>query len=80
MSNGVTKYPSKAQLTMLKKEYDKALLKKKLAEKYDTSMTNIVNTIKNGRCSEKVYKKLFNVEALAMVGNLKNKSSKYAQK
>lgn len=60
MQNGATRYPSKAHLNKLQKEYDKQVKKKDLAVKYDTSMTNILNVLKNARCSEKVYKKLFN--------------------
>jgi hypothetical protein len=60
MINGATRYPSKAQLNKLQKEYDKLVTKKDLAVKYDTSMTNILNVLKNARCSEKVYNKLFN--------------------
>jgi hypothetical protein len=60
MQNGATKYTSKAQLNKLKKEYDKQVKKKDLAVKYDTSIVNIINVLKNNRCSEKVYNKLFN--------------------
>ena len=60
MINGATKYPTKAQLNKLQKEYDKQVKKKDLAVKYDTSIVNIINVLKNARCSEKVYNKLFN--------------------
>ena len=59
MKNGITVYPKKSEIAKLTSQYNKLAKKKDMAEIYDTSIMNIRNVIKHGRCSEKVYKILF---------------------
>ena len=57
--NGKTKYLTKAELNKLKKNYDNTRVKNDLVEVYGLPVNTIKNVLANARCSEKVYKKLF---------------------
>jgi hypothetical protein len=60
MANGKTIELKKAELNKLQKEYDNTRVKNDLVALYGLPVNTIKCVLKNNRCSEKVYNKLFN--------------------